>query len=170
MNTPFIQCERIYFCHWNSKNSQDARALWSNPLVSKYISTNGIFTEKEIEYRLNTEINNQLFYGVQYWPFYEKISKKLIGCCGFRPYDDSALEFGVHIISDFWRQGYAVEAATAAIAYCTVHIKPEKIIAGHNPNNMASAALLKKLGFTFTHDEYYEPTGLMHPTYILELI
>ena len=27
---------------------------------------------------------------------------------------------------------------------------------------------LEKLGFQFTHDEFYEPTGLMHPSYFLD--
>jgi len=26
---------------------------------------------------------------------------------------------------------------------------------------------LKKLGFAYSHDEYYAPTGLKHPSYLL---
>nr|NIV34793.1 hypothetical protein [Anaerolineae bacterium] len=37
--------------------------------------------------------------------------------------------------------------------------------AGHNPKNTASQHLLGKLGFRYTHEELYEPTGLMHPCY-----
>ena len=28
--------------------------------------------------------------------------------------------------------------------------------------------MLSKLGFSFTHEEFYQPTGLMHPSYILK--
>ena len=41
------------------------------------------------------------------------------------------------------------------------------LFAGHNPKNIASAQLLKKLGFTYTHDEFYPPTGLQHPSYLM---
>ena len=27
--------------------------------------------------------------------------------------------------------------------------------------------LLTRLGFVYTHDEFYEPTGLRHPSYML---
>ena len=163
----FIQSERIYFCKWTENKLNDANYLWGDPNVTKYISASGIFSESQIKSRLAAEIDNQLNYGIQYWPFYEKNSKEIIGCCGFRPYNGDILEFGIHIRSLYWRQGLAFEAGSAAIGYCISHKNPEKIIAGHNPNNLASAAMLKKLGFVFTHNEFYEPTGLMHPTYAL---
>jgi len=166
MNKPAIMSKRLYFGQWTDKSLPDAKILWGDPLVSKFICASGIFTEEDIEARLNTEISNRLLHGIQYWPIYEKTSDNIVGCCGFRPYGNDALEFGIHIRSAFWRQGFAFEAASAAISYCITHLNPKKIVAGHNPNNTASAALLKKLGFVFTHFEHYEPTGLMHPTYV----
>lgn len=41
------------------------------------------------------------------------------------------------------------------------------LFAGHNPKNILSARLLKKLGFTYTHNEYYPPTELYHPSYLM---
>ena len=41
------------------------------------------------------------------------------------------------------------------------------IFAGHNPKNTASCYVLEKLGFQYIGDEYYEPTGLYHPSYEL---
>jgi [ribosomal protein S5]-alanine N-acetyltransferase len=41
------------------------------------------------------------------------------------------------------------------------------LFAGHNPGNAASRRVLEKLGFRYTHDEYYPPTGLDHPSYLL---
>jgi RimJ/RimL family protein N-acetyltransferase len=42
-----------------------------------------------------------------------------------------------------------------------------KIFAGHHPKNVASHRLIEQLGFQYTHHEYYPPTGLQHPSYIL---
>jgi len=39
------------------------------------------------------------------------------------------------------------------------------LFAGHNPNNTNSRKVLEKLGFTYVGDEFYEPTGLYHPSY-----
>ncbi len=41
------------------------------------------------------------------------------------------------------------------------------ILAGHHPENAASGAMLRRLGFRYTHDEFYPPTGLHHPSYLL---
>jgi hypothetical protein len=35
-------------------------------------------------------------------------------------------------------------------------------------DDTASRALLGKLGFRYTHDELYAPTGLLHPSYRLD--
>jgi len=41
-----------------------------------------------------------------------------------------------------------------------------KIYAGHHPDNHASKHILEKLGFTFLDTVFYEPTGLLHPSYV----
>jgi hypothetical protein len=41
-----------------------------------------------------------------------------------------------------------------------------KVYAGHHPDNHASENILKKLGFEFIENVFYEPTGLMHPSYV----
>lgn len=44
----------------------------------------------------------------------------------------------------------------------------EALFAGHSPDNNASRHLFLKLGFTYTHDERYPPSGRMHPSYLLK--
>ena len=41
------------------------------------------------------------------------------------------------------------------------------LFAGHHPGNGASRRLLQRLGFRYTHDAFYGPTGLHHPSYLL---
>ncbi len=74
----------------------------------------------------------------------------------------------MHIRSNCWRQGLAGEAAAAVIRYAFSTRGAAALFAGHNPNNRASERLLKKLGFEYTHHEYYAPTGLEHASYILK--
>ena len=62
---------------------------------------------------------------------------------------------------------FATEAARATIAYAFESLSAKALVAGHNPANDASRHLVQKLGFRYTHDQYYEPTGLNHPSYLL---
>ena len=63
--------------------------------------------------------------------------------------------------------GFGLEAAQGVLEYAFNTLKASSLFAGHNPNNSISEILLMKLNFEYTHDEHYEPTGLMHPSYIL---
>lgn len=74
-------------------------------------------------------------------------------------------ELGFHLRPAFWSKGLGYEAARAAIDYAFSSLGLKVILAGHNPANKASEALLMKLGFMRTGEQYYEPTGLMHPVY-----
>jgi [ribosomal protein S5]-alanine N-acetyltransferase len=88
-------------------------------------------------------------------------------------------EIGFHIVPRCWGAGLACEAARHVIAHAFASAADSdselgtglgagRVFAGHNPNNRASAALLvHKLGFTYSHNEFYAPTGLMHPSYFL---
>ena len=52
------------------------------------------------------------------------------------------------------------------IGYAFETLHANRLFAGHNPNNTASAGVLKRLGFIYIGDEFYAPTGLYHPSYI----
>ena len=95
-----------------------------------------------------------------------------MGCCGLRPVpgSDDVLELGGHLRHDAWGQGYASEAARAAIEYAFTTIGVTGLIAGHHPENDASRRVLLRLGFRHTHDAYYAPTGRDHPAYALTAI
>lgn len=161
----FLETQRIGFSKWSRNDESLAELLWGNPEVTRLICASGVFSREDIAKRLNTEIENDVSYGVQYWPIFELQAKELIGCCGLRPHGDKEYEIGFHLLPKFWGKGYAKEAANAAIDYAFSTLGAEKLFAGHNPKNIASKKLLGKLGFKYIGDEFYEPTGLYHPSY-----
>lgn len=163
----FLQTDRIGFSKWSQDDRKLAELLWGDPAVTRYICASGKFSADDIVNRLNKEIANNAEYDVQYWPVFELMTNELIGCCGLRPHKQNEYEIGFHLRQKFWGQGYAMEAADAAIQYAFTVLKAEKLFAGHNPKNIPSQKLLKKLGFTYIGDEFYEPTGLYHPSYEL---
>ncbi|MEW5870964.1 MAG: GNAT family N-acetyltransferase [Chloroflexota bacterium] len=165
----FLRSPRLGFRRWQASDFHLALALWGDPQVTRLIDARGQLSPEQVQQRLEKEIATQQEYGVQYWPIFLLESGEHIGCCGLRPYDlpGQVYEIGFHIRSAHWRQGYAIEAARAVIDYAFRQLGAKALFAGHNPNNQASRALLLKLGFRYTHDEYYPPTGLQHPSYLL---
>ena len=163
----FYSTERIGFSHWSEDDLPLAVLLWGDPLVSRYICASGVFTKDEVISRLNTQLADM---PLGYWPIFSLESGEFIGCCGLRKYpsDPSALELGFHLRPAFWGQGFASEAAGAAIDMAFSRFGASWIFAGHNPKNTASRAVLDKLGFKYIRDEFYPPTGLMHPSYQLK--
>lgn len=168
MRSFFLKTHRLIFSTWEEADLPLAKSLWGNPKVTEFISATGIFTQEEIKKRLQTEISNQKNFNVQYWPMFLNENKAFIGCCGLRPYskEEKVYEIGFHLLPEFWGKGYATEGATAVIDYAYSVVKVSGLFAGHNPKNKNSAHTLKKLGFVYTHDEFYPPTGLMHPSYL----
>jgi RimJ/RimL family protein N-acetyltransferase/predicted enzyme related to lactoylglutathione lyase len=170
MRNFFIKAHRLGFSTWNEEDINDARELWRNPEVTKYILANGKMSDIQVQERLKSEIENYSCKGIQYWPIFLIETNENIGCCGLRSYneDKKILEMGIHLKEKYWGKGYAQEACSAVMKYAFNKLGANALFAGHNPKNSASAVLLRKLGFIYTHDEYYAPTGLYHPSYILK--
>lgn len=148
-----------------------ALSLWGNPETTRLIG--GPFSREAVAERLRREISTMSASKVQYWPIFLLRICKHVGCGGLRPYklphesEDRVYELGFHLLPAFWGQGLAVEAGHALIAYAFDSIGAKALFAGHHPANAASRRVLEKLGFTFTHEEVYPPTGLLHPSYLL---
>jgi len=168
----FLRSERLGFRHWRPADLELALGLWGDPLVTRLIDSRDQWSALAVAERLQAEIATGAQHGVQYWPIFLLATNEHVGCCGLRPDDLPArvYELGVHIRSRHWGLGYASESACAAIDYAFSQLGAKALFAGHNPKNEASRRLLVKLGFRHTHDAYYPPTGLMHPSYVLEAI
>ena len=145
-------------------------SLWGDAEVTRLFG--GPFPVQEIEARLAREIAQQADHGVQYWPIFLLDSGEFVGCCGLRPYPSAepagtVYELGFHLRPQFWGRGLAMEAARAVIHHAFEALQATSLFAGHHPDNAASARLLEKLGFRYDHDDFYPPTGLIHPSYVL---
>jgi|SRR5580704_3556146 ribosomal-protein-alanine N-acetyltransferase len=163
----FLTTGRLGFGHWLTNDLPLAHQLWGNAEVTSLIG--GPFTDEQIEQRLTAEIATMSACDVQYWPIFLLENDRLAGCAGLRPYrlDERIYEVGFHLLPEFWGRGLAQEAGRAVIALAFDKLSAEALIAGHHPANSASRRVLTKLGFQFTNEEFYPPTGLKHPSYLL---
>jgi [ribosomal protein S5]-alanine N-acetyltransferase len=165
--TYFLRSERLGFRSWSDADIDLAMGVWGDSEVTRLIG--GPFSSRQVEERLSREIATMQTHGVQYWPVFLLATGEHVGCCGLRPYksEQGVYEIGVHVRRYYWGQGYAPEATRAVMEHAFKTLGVEALFAGHNPANAASRRVLEKLGFRYTHDEFYPPTGLNHPSYML---
>jgi RimJ/RimL family protein N-acetyltransferase len=163
----FLKSVRIGFRCWSLADLPLARELWSDIEVTRFIG--GPFSNKEIGQKLRREIARMSAHQFQYWPICVLSNDEHLGCCGLRPYrpEDQIHELGFHLRPRFWGQGLAPEAARTVIGYAFETIGAKALSAGHHPENTTSKKLLEKLGFRYTHDEFYTPLQMHLPYYLL---
>lgn len=161
----FLASKRLGFRPWTPDDFPLAEALWSDPAIAVWLG--GPFKPEAIAARFATELQRQSESGVQYWPIFLLSTHQHIGCAGLRPRAGKILELGYHLKPAFWGQGLATEAAIAVIDYGFTALGLEAVFAGHHPDNAVSRRILLKLGFVYTGHEFYPPSGIDEPVYLL---
>ena len=167
MREYFLRTPRLGFSIWTHADLLLASGLWGDPEVTRL--TGGPFAAHQVRERLEREINNHAEHGVQYWPIFQLETGEHVGCCGLQPHKpaEGIFELGFQLRVAFWRRGFASEAAAAVVTRAFTTLGILALYAGHHPDNQASRAVLKHLGFRYTHDEFYPPTGRIEPCYLL---
>jgi [ribosomal protein S5]-alanine N-acetyltransferase len=168
--TEKFRTERLVARSWQIEDLPLAIELWGDPAVTSLIDSRCKLNEAEVEEKLRSEIERERSHGVQYWALFDHCNGGFIGCAGLRPWAytprDPNFEVGFHLVRRCWGKGFATEAARGALDYASNKLGLSKIYAGHHPDNHASRRILERLGFEFIGTVFYEPTGLMHPSYV----
>ena len=163
----FLKSARLGFRWWTKDDRSLARELWGDIEVTRFFG--GPFSDEEVGQRLEREMARMNAHQFQYWPMHLLSDNEHVGCCGLRPYrlEDQIHEVGFHLRPKYWGRGLAIEAARAVIEYAFETIGAKGLSAGHHPGNANSKKLLEKLGFQYTHDEYFAALGMSIPYYLL---
>lgn len=90
--------------------------------------------------------------GFEVWMIVEKEEKLVIGDIGFhgRPDDEGVVEVGFGLVQSHWGNGYGTEALSAILGWACKQDQVSAVKAGCLLTNQASAALLRKAGFSET--------------------
>jgi ribosomal-protein-alanine N-acetyltransferase len=92
-----------------------------------------------------------------YAPWGVFLEGRLIGQCGlnFVPeFGETEVLWALH--PEAWGQGYATEAARAALDFGFRNVGLKRIFAITKPDNVASQAVMKRLGLTYRHNVVYK--------------
>lgn len=165
-----FRTERLVARSWQIEDLPLAVELWGDPFVTALIDSRGKLTEAQVRDKLHAEIEREKSVGVQYWALFDHRNADFIGCGGLRLWtntpSETNFEVGFHLVRRCWGKGFGTEAARGALEYAWKTLQLSKVYAGHHPDNRASEKILTKLGFELLESLFYEPTGLMHPSYV----
>ena len=168
--TEKFRTERLVARPWQIEDLPLAMELWGDPVVTALIDSRSKLTKAQVGEKLRAEIERERYGGVQYWALFDHRNGDFVGCGGLRPWlytpGEANFEVGFHLVQRRWGKGFGTEAGFGTLEYAWEKLRLSKVYAGHHPGNRASKKILKKLGFEFIGNVFYEPTGLMHPSYV----
>lgn len=125
-----------------------ALRLYNEPSFLQHIGDKGVRTLADAEKNLQQgAIASYAQHGYGMW-LVENQQGQAIGLCGLLKRDFlTETDLGYAYLPEFFGVGYAYEAASAVLAYAAAHTELKTLVAIVSPANLASKALLQKLGF-----------------------
>jgi len=144
-----FETERLRLRQLTSLDAPFMLGLLNEPAWHRFIGDRGVRTvEETAEYLDRSYLAGYERDGFSMFLVERKADAAPLGVCGLmrRPgLDDADLGFGFK--SEHRRRGYAYEAAEGALRWGHGTLGLERIVAVTDPENVASIALLRKLGF-----------------------
>lgn len=158
-----LETERLVLRDWREGDAEDFHRLHCDPQVMATLGpvrgmdyTTGLIADLQARSRRNG--------GFTYWAVERREDRRVIGFCGLdRGHEEpivGALEIGWRLASDCWRQGYAVEAARAALAWARQTFPTEPVVAITAEINDRSRGLMEKLGMHYRPGMDFDHPGV----------
>ena len=142
-----IYTERLVLKEMSGENFDDLYEFLSDPDVM--YAWEHEFTEEDARAWLNKQRTRYAKYGFGAWGVFLKGSAKMIGQCGvtMQPYlGGDVPEIGYILNKNYWGNGYATEAASAAREAAFGRFGFDSVYAFIRTNNFNSVAVARRLG------------------------
>jgi ribosomal-protein-alanine N-acetyltransferase len=159
--TNIIETERLILRPLTLADADTAYHGWTGDReVAKYVSwlphhsiNDTIEWLKEVEWKWDST-GNILKNDNYIWGFVLKETDALFGSGGLIWEEEWRLfQVGYNIMKMHWNCGYTTEAMREILTFATVNLGIRKVAGGHAKENLASAKVLEKLGFTYDRDD-----------------
>jgi len=155
-DTPVLETARLSLRCWQPADRAPLAAMNADPRVMAFLPT--VLTEAESDAQLDRLRAHILEHGFGYWALERRADAALIGFCGLRQtvFDAAftpCVDIGWRLAFLAWGQGYATEAARAALAYGFETLGLAEILSFTVPMNVRSRAVMERLGMR------YDPAG-----------
>ena len=168
---PTIHTERLVLRRWKEQDGDAFAAINSDPEVMEHFP--GVLSREESDQMiLRMELHFEEF-GYGLWAVDIRWADRLIGFCGlsvptFHTHFTPAVEIGWRFARDVWGNGYATEAARAAVDFGFEHADLEQILSWTIPANERSQGVMTRLGMErapdldFDHPRFLDDDRLRH--------
>jgi RimJ/RimL family protein N-acetyltransferase len=145
--------ERLRMREWTAADRAPFAALNADPEVMRHFPSPLTRPQSDaLADRLQTQLTEQ---GWGLWALEVRGNQMFIGFTGlarpgFQAHFTPAVEIGWRLRRSAWGQGYATEAATAALAFAFRELRLTEIVSFTSAGNHASRAVMQRIGMT--HD------------------
>lgn len=159
MKQIILETDRVRLVEMEPSDASYLQDLDSDPEVMKHLTDGRPSTPEEIQATivrvLMLKEQHSPKFGV--WLAFEKSNDEFIGWFLFRPdkknpTDLDNIELGYRLKKKFWGKGYATEVSKALLERGFTELNLNSIFAITLKNNLASQAVMKKIGMTWLLD------------------
>lgn len=150
--TPVLETARLRVRQLNLGDAPFILELLNDPLFLRFVGDKGVRTvEAARGYLEQGPLASYAKHGFGLWHVALKSSGEAIGMCGLIKRDVlEDVDVGFAYLPQFSGQGYATEAAAAALRHGYTQLGLKRIVAITAPDNVASQNVLKKIGLRHT--------------------
>lgn len=143
-----ITTPRLNLRHFTESDAFFILSLLNDPDWLRFIGDKKVRTPDDARlYLRNGPITMYAHFGLGLWSVDLKDSGTPIGMCGLIQREGVAdVDLGFAFLPAFRAQGYALEAASATLAYGQDSLGLKRIVGFTNPDNASSVRLLEKIG------------------------
>lgn len=141
-----LQTERTVLRMFTPEDLDALASIFGNANVMKYLGHDcQPIPREETETAILSMIKHWKERNFGRWAVIEKESNRLIGCAGFRSYEDTAELFYI-LDEPFWGKGFATEIAQECVRFGFEERDFDRIVAFTRLGNTASRNVLNKIG------------------------
>jgi RimJ/RimL family protein N-acetyltransferase len=153
MTIPTLETARLVLRGHRLEDFEDCVALWSDPIVTRYIGGKPS-TREETWGRLHRYLGHWALLGFGYWALCDRVTGAFLGEVGLadfkrtmEPSLEGRPEVGWVLAPHAHGRGIATEAVMGALAWSDVHFGSKKSACIIDPDNTASLRVAGKCGF-----------------------
>ena len=163
-----IETDRLILAHWRDDHRAAIAAINADPEVMQYFVAP--MTRAESDAQVDRQILSQAEHGFCFWAIERKADGALMGLAGLKrgapgtPVQDD-VEIGWRFGKAFWGQGFASEAARAALAHAFADPAVPRVGSITVPGNRPSWSVMERIGMTraLEHDFDHPAVPRGHP-------
>lgn len=146
-----LETERLVLREVEEADAAFVLELLNSPGFLENIGDRGVRTKDEARsYILERMIGSYREHGFGMWLTLQKLDNTPVGLAGLVRREGLDMpDVGYAFAPRAWGRGYAQEAAAAVLAHARGPLGIPKLAAITTPENFASMAVLRKIGFTF---------------------